>query len=160
MNSKSNFEAEQEGRGVSRRGFLKTGTMAAIGVGAPAGLVDAAVMRRVGRSGPDDPAAFLTQGNFAPHLHTYFRARLANGRAVGLTLVDVEDLERPGAALSPGDAGECFSLKFAVSSHAEFQQGTHLLEQTALGQFHLFLAPVDRPGRVLIYEAIINRAWA
>jgi len=153
MNFKSNFESGADDRELSRRRFLKTGAVAAIGASAPAGLLNAAVLRRTRQPGANDPAAFLTQANFAPHLNTSFRVRLPDGRAAALTLLDVENLV-------PATEGECFSLKFAVAPHAGFPQGTHLIEQAALGQFHLFLAPVDRPGRILIYEAIINRAWA
>ena len=57
---------------------------------------------------------------------------------------------RPGAG-----TGESFSLLFDGPIPA-FTQGTHQVQQASLGQFAMFVAPVNQPRKTQRYEAVIN----
>jgi len=74
-----------------------------------------------------------------------------------LRLVAVRDL----GSLRYGDrrlAGkEHFALDFTGAPDAPLASSLHTMEHPQLGRFQMFLSPVDRPGSVLTYEAIVNR---
>ena len=74
-----------------------------------------------------------------------------------LRLVAVRDLGslRYGDRLLTGE--EHFALDFAGTPDAPLASSLHAIEHPQLGRVQMFLSPVDRPGSVLTYEAIVNR---
>jgi hypothetical protein len=62
------------------------------------------------------------------------------------------------SATRVGGRGECFSLVFHTSDRPPLEQNTYRVEHPALGEFALFLVPIDpgeHGGQQL--EAVINR---
>lgn len=91
----------------------------------------------------------LTRSTFTPLVGSTFGVATPQGGPTPLKLVRVDDL--PGA--QPG-AERRFSLIFS-NGGAPFRQDTYGFAHPAIGDFSLFVAPVDRPERGR-YQAIIN----
>jgi hypothetical protein len=146
---------------VSRRGFMKTGSIAAICAGIPLEFLNVASARQV-RGGvvraPGKSGSLFMRSTFTPHVNTTFHVRLGDGRVVDLTLVEAEDLGRSGD--KPSDKGERFALRFEAAHAKKFPQGIYTFEHEELGTSSLFVAPVDRPTTKVTYEAIVNRMRA
>ena len=148
---------------LSRRSFLRTGTVAALF----AGLSLHSLKTAFGQKGGEDQgyfqvpaeakaerAFYFTKSTFEPHLNTDFRSRLAVV-VTTLRLIAVEDCPTPPAT---DDAGECFSLTFRADRELTSLTSIHVFEHGALGEFPLFVSPTkskkDPAG--IYYVAVIN----
>ncbi len=82
---------------------------------------------------------------------------LVDGTGHQLELIGVEDL--PVAASVPAlrESEDAFSLRFRGDGANAFEQGTHELRHERLGDFSLFLAPIERRTGTQDYEAVIDR---
>jgi len=147
----------------TRRDLLKAGMMAAVAAAIGAEAVEAAVRPApvaepaapVGAA-ETAPAIALFRATFSPLLGERFGARGSTGSTAALRLAAVRDL--PSAdRLGLVDSEECFSLRFDGQARRPLGQGTYTLWHPSLGAFPLFLVPMGRLGRVLTYEAVINR---
>jgi hypothetical protein len=116
-------------------GFERLSTAAAAATGAPAPL------RR-------SSYALLSDRSFRVTVE---------GTSQVLELIATEDL--PVAATVPTLAGldDAFTLEFAGSTDAAFAGGIREMSHPDLGDFSLFLAPVEQQTDTQRYEAIIDR---
>jgi hypothetical protein len=143
----------------TRRDLLKAGLMAGIAAVIPVEAVEAAV-RPAAAAAPAPGAAVpaaLFRSTFTPLLGERFGAR-GSTAPVALRLAAVRDLPHADR-LALVDSEDCFSLRFDGPARRPLAQGTYTLWHASLGAFPLFLVPMGlgRQGRVLGYEAVINR---
>ena len=150
---------------VSRRGFLKRGSLLVLGVGTSLGFADRAFGSDTYAEYPDSrqedaplkgdkPAQFnFTKATFLPYVNTVFRIYPDTSKIVKTTLVSVGDI---GPVPDEKAAGrECFVLKFRGSE--PLRQHTYRIEHEALGRFDLFLVPAGKTKKGVYYQAVINR---
>lgn len=150
---------------ITRRTFLRAGTLATLFIGLPAGTALNALGQGIkdrdgnpiDRPVPEvraDALANYNKSAFSSYLNSIFR--LYTGYSiVEVTLVEVKDL-MPGAATAQTGA-ECFSLLFRGGSVA-LPQNTYRIDHPALGEFLMFLvpgAPDDNGAQSFV--AIVNR---
>lgn len=146
---------------ITRRKFLKAGTLLALSLGAPLNLVFGQQGNKGGDGNqfdgqdmPADPLAHYTRAAFASYINSIFR--LYTGYStIEVALVEVKDLAPDAAAAASGK--ECFSLLFRGGATA-LRQNTYSMDHPALGRFQLFLvpgAPDDNGAQSFL--AIINR---
>lgn len=141
---------------ISRRKFMRAGTIAAIAAGVclkPS--LNTLAQDLIGQfSAPaDDPLANYTQATFTQYVNSIFRVY---GRVtVDVTLTRVEDT-LPATVSRAGDR-ESFALHFRGGG-VGLPQNSYQIEHAALGTFSLFLVPsgADENG-AQGYVAIINR---
>lgn len=142
---------------ISRRKFIRVGTIAAIGAGISIrpSLTALAqdVVDKAGGSAVTDPLANYTQATFAQYVNSIFR--LHGFATVDVTLVKVEGTLP--AKVSRAGGRESFALFFRGGS-IKLPQDTYTVEHAALGTFRLFLVPSDADENgAQGYVAIINR---
>lgn len=146
----------------SRRAWLKSGVLAGAALGLPVLQRAAEAATRRGRSEPavaDADAAALTRSLLLGELNTSFVVWRGLARPVGLRLLQVGDTASAAAAGTVGSES-CFSAIFEGATYAPLAQGTYTVTHAALGRLRLFLVPVGRPGRALMYEVSVNRLQA
>jgi hypothetical protein len=157
---------------ISRRIFLRTGTMVVLGAAAQSKLakvvvgqksgqgVDTVTGFRVPAASMDDPLTYYTKATFVAHLNSQFRLRRGDSKSSVVTLVEVIDFTPSQQRKITAQVGnrECFSLVF--SGGKQLPQDTYTVEHGALGTFKLLLVPSGRPGGVPQWDAVINRLYS
>jgi hypothetical protein len=144
---------------VSRRGFMKGGTLLVLATGVSLGSAD----RILGSETPfdrdpmqdDPPTPFnYAKATFTPHVDTVFRIFYPDySKALTSTLVSVSNI---GPVPDQTEVGrECFVLKFRGSE--TLRQNTYRIEHQVLGRFELFLVPAGKNKKDFYYQAVINR---
>lgn len=142
---------------VSRRIFIKAGTLAAVAAGVflkPGVLaLGQDLVDQIGAPAVTDPLANYNQATFAQYVNSIFRLR--GPAVVDVTLTKVEDTLPVKTSRAGGR--ESFALFFRGGS-VQLPQNTYIVEHAALGTFQLFLVPggADENG-AQAYTAIINR---
>lgn len=148
---------------VSRRSLLRSGSVAAVSLTVPsrwlAWLTGAPGHARAASSVSlsqtlNDSLASLTEMMFAGAVQTSFAVTRPGSTNVSLKLLSVTD-HTPASARTLGQ--ECFSLRFKGPSTSPLRQDMYRVKHRVLGAFALLLVPVGPAGRVVYYEAIINR---
>jgi hypothetical protein len=134
----------------SRRGFLRKGTLGALGIAAGLSLGN----KTFGLAGltSTGPRFALDKAAFQAHLNTEF---LIGATKVAVKLIDILDL---GSKRTANGAKEAFSLTFRGSTETTLHQDTFRIEHAKLGTFSLLLVPIvakDKSSRY--YEAVINQ---
>ena len=129
---------------ISRRIFLRAGTMVVLGAAAQSklakvvvgqksggGRVDTVTGFRVPAASLDDPLTYYTKSTFLAHLNSKFRLRQGDSSSSVVTLVEVVDFT-PSQSKVAAQVGnrECFSLVF--SGGKQLPQGTYTVEHGAL----------------------------
>ena len=150
---------------VSRRGFLKRGSLLALFAGSSLGFAQGVFGRDTyseyhGSSQKDlipnsnKPAQFIfTKATFLPYVDTVFRIYPDSSNALTTTLVSVGDI---GPVPDRKVAGrDCFVLKFRGPQ--SLPQNTYRIEHGKLGRFQLFLVPAGKNKKGVYYQAVINR---
>ncbi|HEV2915899.1 MAG TPA: twin-arginine translocation signal domain-containing protein [Pyrinomonadaceae bacterium] len=147
---------------ISRRKFLRTGTVVALAAGLPLqtvlsvsgqGRSDSARGFPIPAEIQSDPIFNYTKATFAAHINSTFQIRSKRQKAVDVTLTDVHD---SGPVPDQASAGrECFALVF--STQHKLKQDVYTIEHGALGTFALLLVPIGKGKKGLNYEAVINR---
>jgi hypothetical protein len=154
---------------ISRRFFLKTGTLTAVAAGV-ALTPNATVFgqRRTqstnfGSQIPiraqQQPTYMFTRATFDPYVGGIFQAPNARGRMVNLTLLSATT-NKPSintriSTVKARDT-ESFSLMFKAASPLPEFTSIHQVSHPALGKFDLFLTPHPQAGGVMLYEAVFN----
>ena len=145
---------------ISRRTFMRAGTLAALFAGVPLATVNV-LGQRIRRSPDDNPVdeaaqinnalSNYTKATFVSYINSVFLFRAVGVRRdIEVTLMQVSDM-----TAAPG--GECFSLLFRGGGPA-LRQNTYTVEHPALGTFKLFLVPVGTDDNgAQGYLATINR---
>ena len=143
---------------VSRRGFMKKGSLLLLAAGVSFGSADRIFGRGTDSEyfGPtqDNPAPFnFTKATFAPYVETVFRIYPNSSRALIATLVSIADI---GPVPDTNEVGpECFVLQFRGTE--TLRQNTYRIEHQVLGSFELFLVPAGKNKKSFYYQAVINR---
>ena len=146
---------------ISRRTFMRAGTLAALFAGVPLATVNV-LGQRIHTSPDDEPVdqaaqiygalSNYTKATFASYINSVFVFRAPGVRKdIEVTLIQVSDM-----TAAPG--GECFSLLFRGGGGPALRQNTYTVEHPALGTFKLFLVPVGTDDNgAQGYLATINR---
>ena len=143
---------------VSRRNFLKKGTLGALAAGVSLGLTEKAAALNSSASAAGvaatDPGARLDRAAFTSQLNTTFRIKVGS-RATQLKLVDVVDLGSRGEGSAKREA---FALTFRGDKQSALKQETYSIEHPRLGEFSFLVVPAPpRDGSARYYEVNINR---
>jgi Domain of unknown function (DUF6916) len=100
------------------------------------------------------PLDALGQVDFAPHIDSAFRLRLATGEELELRLVEVA--ANPHLPPAP-ERRHGFSVIFRSALPGHVPQGIYHLEHERMGSLELFLVPIGpRGGTGMCYEAVFN----
>jgi hypothetical protein len=151
---------------VSRRGFLKRGSLLVLGAGTSLGFADRVFGRdtyseyhsskqeSLPPKGNKPVAQFnFTKATFVPYVNTVFRIYPDSSKALKTTLVSVGEI---GPVPDQKKAGrECFVLRFRGTEL--LPQDTYRIEHEVLGRFQLFLVPAGKNKKGVYYQAVINR---
>jgi hypothetical protein len=147
---------------ISRRKFLRAGTVAALAAGIPLNSALSAFgqgNRKERDANPVeglavDSLSYYTKSAFASYLHSTFLLKAGTAVTIALTLDEIKDI---GSGTGPAGR-ESFSLGFNNGDGTALPQGTYGIEHAALGSFALMLVPggFDKSGGQS-YVAIINR---
>jgi hypothetical protein len=143
---------------ISRRKFLRAGTLVALAAAVPVGVLAQSRKERDGnpsdQGAQSDPLSFYSKATFSSYLNSIFQVSTAYS-TVEVALVRVKDLPTGGPAAPAG--GESFSMLFVGGSKG-LDQGTYRMNHPSLGSFLLFLVPSgpDDNG-AQTYVATINR---
>jgi hypothetical protein len=151
---------------VSRRNFLKGGTLVILSAGIPLKLSMLANAQRRNASASvtssgfqipyasqRDPLYYLKSSSFSPYLNDTFRFRAQSGKAVSVKLFKVTDFKKSTDVVSE----DSFSLVFRGPSNQPLKQNIYTIEHAALGNYTLLATPiVSRDKRAMYYEVIIN----
>lgn len=154
---------------VSRRNFLRTGTMIAVSAALPLSLATFAAgqQRRPVSRVPDhlaslpaasrqNPLYYYNQQTFAPYVNSIFKVNSLEGAEI--VLVEVKETPLFVNKRSKRiPTGENFTLTFRGPERTRFAQNTYTVEHAALGKFELFLVPTGLPSSEQLYVAVINR---
>jgi hypothetical protein len=135
---------------TSRRGFLKKGTVGALGAAVSLGLTD----KVLGRAGlfSTAPRLALDKAAFQAQLKTLFFIGVSR---VPIKLFEVFDLGSKHTANGPREA---FSLTFHGDNSLPLRQETYMIDHEKLGMFSLLIVPiVTKDKSCRYYEAVINR---
>ena len=146
-------DGQSESGGLTRSGLIKAGAVAALVAGTGgtgAALAGAAGLGAAapGIGKPKPGAAYLHHASYVPLVGTTFRVHRPEARALRVKLIEARKLR---------SRGESFSLLFRGKPQAGFGSGIFRLQHPALGDFELFIGPVDRGVKGLHLEAVINR---
>jgi hypothetical protein len=146
---------------LSRRKFLRTGTLVALSAGFPLKTLVASTISQSSSFLPADDqlkaGSYLNRESFSRHLNTKFSfARLAHpGRqGVSVKLIEINDLT-PKAMATSGK--ECFAAVFIGPRNAPLRQDTYAVTHESLGKFEMLVVPIASHPEGVYYEAIFNR---
>jgi hypothetical protein len=141
---------EAPDRALTRRRLMQAGA------GTAAALYLGGFERLSGVAGASWAPASLRRSSYAGLAERSFQVWV-DGVPQVLELAGADDL--PVAATVPSLRGldDAFALHFTGVAGAAFSGATRELVHPELGRFSLFLAPVEQPGEVQRYEAIIDR---
>ena len=142
---------------VSRRGFIKRGSLLVVATGVSLSSADRIFGHDTDpqNTSPtsDDSASFnYAKATFEPYLNTVFRIYVSSSKVLAATLVSIDDI---GPVPDKAVGGrESFVLKFRGTE--TLKQNTYKIEHQDLGSFELFLVPGNNK-KTVYYLAIINR---
>ena len=153
---------------ISRRRFMKSGTLAAIAASVVLKPQILALAQRstLGTSqgypipleAQKQPTYMFTSGTFQPYVGSIFQAPNARGEMVSLKLVSVTPYQPSRATkLSTKSSPEtdCFSLMFNASGKLPPFTSIHQVSHPSLGKFDLFLTQ-HSSAKASVYEAVFN----
>lgn len=154
---------------ISRRRFLKSGTLTAIAVSVAFNPQTLAFAQRrtlgtsqgfqIPLNAQQEPTYMFTSGTFQPYVGSIFQAPNARGELVSLKLVSVTPYQPArNTRISTGKSAETdsFSLMFSASEALPPFTSIHRVSHPALGKFDLFLSPHSLPGKERFYEAVFS----
>ncbi len=105
------------------------------------------------------PGKPLTLETFQPHVKTTFRLRLEDASTVEMELVEAVSIAGAHNRV-PNKSGlvqEVFSLMFAGPEDRVLSQRSYSFEHEHIGQFDLFIVPVEKIPGAIRYQVIFNR---
>ena len=95
-------------------------------------------------------SASLTHENFTAQLNTKFRVQVDETNTVDLVLAEVSELKTSARQ-------EQFAIVFHGPLEVFLGQGLRQFEHDQMGQFSLFLVPINQNDNGYHYEAVFNR---
>jgi len=143
---------------VSRRGFIKRGSLLVVATGVSLGSADrifghATDLQNTSPTSNDSASFNYSKATFLPYLNTVFNIYVSSTKMLTTTLVSVDDI---GPVPDKQVAGhESFTLKFRGTE--TIRQNTYRIQHQALGSFELFLVPAGTKQKNFYYLAVINR---
>ena len=156
---------------ISRRFFLKQGSLTALTAGLVVGAGGMAFGQKGGQlstttastegipyEAQKDPLFYYTRAAFDPCVGSVFQANGADGKVVELTLLSVTGYTpNPKTRLTTGKARptDCFSLMFKASGKLPSFSSIPSLYHPVLGKLDMFLTYREVNGEIF-YEAVIN----
>ncbi len=150
---------------ISRRHFLRTGAIV-FAASAPISLraltTEGHALGKGAAQQSGTTSALMSKAAFTPHLNTVFYIRLRDGQEIPVKLVELRDSgpARKRKSNARAAACECFTLDFRAPEHPPLEQNTYRIEHRSLGQFDLFIGPMQSKKHGQVYEAIINHQRA
>jgi hypothetical protein len=142
---------------ISRRNFLQAGSIALLSTGTPLCLTSWAAQRTSQKGTSMTGRNLMSKATFAALLNTPFLILPRGNKRVRVELIQIEDrVSKPDQQLAARTGKECFSLAFRPSSYARLKQDTYRMQHSKLGNFDLFIGPIESKKHGMIYEAIIN----
>jgi hypothetical protein len=142
---------------LSRRKFLRAGTLVAVAAGIP---MKTLVARTVSQPRSFLPTTRLNAGSnlnresFARYLNTKFSFAREELQGLSVKLIEVNDLTPKTMATS---GKECFGLVFIGPRNAPLRQETYAVTHESLGKFDMLVVPIASQREGVYYEAIFNR---
>jgi hypothetical protein len=94
--------------------------------------------------------AALTHEAFSKNANTKFQVQVDENTPVELELTEISELK-----LYPSQ--EEFSLLFRGPLEAFLDQGVRYFKHDQMGEFELFIVPINKDAQGYYYEAIFNR---
>ena len=94
--------------------------------------------------------ASLTHEEFSKHANTKFQVQLDQHPPVELDLIEVSELK-----IYPQQ--EEFTVVFRGPLEAFLDQGVRSLKHDQMGEFELFIVPINQDAQGFYYEAVFNR---
>ena len=144
---------------LSRRKFLRAGTIVALSAGIPLKTIVGETLSHPESLLPtvDHRKAgwHLNREAFARNVNTKFSFDLGHGETVGVKLIKVNDLTPEAAKSATGR--ECFAAVFVGSNNQPLRQETYLVTHSKLGRFSMLIVPMGRDKEGFYYEALFNR---
>ena len=141
---------------ISRRKFIKAGTMLGVAAAVPLGATSFALGQKAGVPSPPpssgDVLSRLKQEDFVRYLNTSFSIRLSTKIAWKVELYRVTE-NKAGTLQGLHN----FSIFFRGSHDNPLRQNTYRFEHPQLGSFNLFIGPAGSSGTLKLYEAVFNR---
>lgn len=151
---------------ISRRFFIKSGTLSAIAAGvafSPNRLAfgqrstqGTSLGSKIPMAAQREPTYMFTRATFDPYVGGIFQAPDSRGKLVSLTLLSATS-NQSSAKISTGTpvVTDSFSLMFKAARSLPPFTSIHHVSHPALGKFDLFLTPRVKDG-VFYYEAVFN----
>jgi len=156
---------------ISRRFFLKSGTLTALSAGLLVGASGSVFAQKAKTLRPDimpidgipyqarhDALLYYTRAAFDPCVGSVFEATGRDGNPVDLTLISVTQYQTKTATrITTGKvrATDSFSLMFKASARISQISQTPPLTHPVLGKLELFMTERIVDGEIF-YEAVIN----
>ena len=154
---------------ISRRFFLKSGSLTALaaGVALSSSRLAFSQSQAGGNSlghqipmGAQQQATYMfTKATFDPYVGGIFQAPDALGQMISLTLLSAT-ANRPAAntriSTKAARNTDSFSLTFKASRTLPPFTSIHRVSHPALGSFDLFLSPRPQERGAMLYEAVFN----
>jgi hypothetical protein len=148
---------------LSRRKFLRAGTLVAISAGIPMKDIVAETLNPpipVPGGSRLNAALHLNRETFARYVNTNFSLSLGNTAAVTVKLAHVKDWTPDESRASAAATGrECFALTFVGAADEPLRQETYNVNHGSLGNFAMLVVPVGRDKKAAYYEAVFNRLF-
>ena len=150
---------------LSRRFFLKSGTLTAIAAGVAFSPNHLAFGQRRTQStnlgfqipitAQQEPTYMFTRATFDPYVGGIFQAPDARGRMVSLKLLSATTYKSSAKISRTAIVTDSFSLMFKAESKLPEFTSIHKIGHPSLGKFDLFLTPREKDGE-FYYEAVFN----
>ncbi len=94
--------------------------------------------------------------DFSPQLNQKFRLQTGPSASLEVELIEAKELGSGAADKTLSLRERPFSLLFRGPMETPLAQGTHTIENEAIGTLELFLVPIGPDEEGLCYEAIFN----
>lgn len=152
---------------ISRRHFLKAGTMVGLSAALPLSALEvmAGQQRQVEPVGSTlagrtrlEITRSLTKELFAAHLNTKFRVKMGASEIVEIELIKVSEINLASRTVSlETSRQDCFAVLFRGPRETSLRQNTYQMEHGQIGQFDLFIVPAGTDEGGQLYQATFNR---
>jgi hypothetical protein len=143
---------------LSRRKFLRAGTLVALSAGIPLKTLVASTISQPSSFLPTNnqlnAGSYLTRESFSRQLNTKFSFAHKERQGVSVKLIEVNDLTPKTMATS---GKECFAVVFIGPRNAPLRQETYAVMHESLGKFDMLVVPIASHPEGVYYEAIFNR---
>ncbi|HEY8189009.1 MAG TPA: hypothetical protein VIF64_23285 [Pyrinomonadaceae bacterium] len=151
---------------ISRRFFLKSGTLTALAAGVafnPNSLIFGQTRTpkinlgyQIPITAQKQPTYMFKRTTFDPYVGGIFQAPDAQGKMISLTLLSAKTNKSSASiTTAPAIETDSFSLMFKAERQLPAFTSIHKISHPSLGTFDLFLTPRENDGEYY-YEAVFN----